>query len=161
MLKRILLILSFTMATSAGAQDITCEAKATEKKLAGAAKTSFEKKCNKDMMVAKAQTTCEATAGEKKLAGAAKTSFVKKCGQDAVATNAKTTCEASSAEKKLAGAAKASFEKKCLKDAVGLLAIGSSKHCHVGEVEVVAWPEEGANQASYLCVATGSQVRRA
>ena len=50
-----------------------------EKKLAGAAKTSFMKKCEKD-----ATAACETQAGEKKLAGAAKTSFVKKCAKDAV-----------------------------------------------------------------------------
>jgi hypothetical protein len=47
--------------------------------LAGAAKTSFMKKCETD-----AKTTCNATAADKKLAGAAKTSFVKKCVSDAV-----------------------------------------------------------------------------
>ena len=52
---------------------------ATEKKLAGAAKGSFLKKCEKD-----AQASCEAQAGDKKLAGAAKNSFVKKCVKDAV-----------------------------------------------------------------------------
>ena len=50
----------------------SCNATATEKKLAGAAKGSFLKKCEKD-----AQASCEAQAGEKKLAGAAKNSFVK------------------------------------------------------------------------------------
>ncbi|HEX5806562.1 MAG TPA: hypothetical protein VFY31_09545 [Macromonas sp.] len=61
------------------AQDMTCEAKATEKKLAGAAKNSFVKKCEKDSK----SNACEATAKEKKLAGAAKNSFVKKCQKDA------------------------------------------------------------------------------
>lgn len=54
-------------------------AAAAEKKLAGAAKTSFLKKCEKD-----ATATCDVTAGEKKLAGAAKSSFIKKCVKDAV-----------------------------------------------------------------------------
>ena len=49
-----------------------------EKKLAGAAKNSFVKKCTCD-----AQKTCETAAAEKKLAGAAKNSFVKKCVKDA------------------------------------------------------------------------------
>lgn len=57
----------------------TCQANAMEKKLAGAAKTSFMKKCEKD-----AKATCEGQAAEKKLAGAAKTSFTKKCVKDAV-----------------------------------------------------------------------------
>jgi hypothetical protein len=66
------------------AADPTCEAQATEKKLAGAAKTSFTKKCMKDAAAA-ADTACTAQAAEKKLAGAAKSSFVKKCVKDATA----------------------------------------------------------------------------
>ena len=54
-------------------------ANATDKKLAGAAQTSFMKKCETD-----ATTTCNATATERKLFGAAKTSFTKKCVSDAV-----------------------------------------------------------------------------
>jgi hypothetical protein len=61
------------------AANADCEAKATEKKLAGAAKTSFLKKCEKDA----GPSACEAKAAEKKLAGAAKNSFVKKCTADA------------------------------------------------------------------------------
>jgi hypothetical protein len=61
-----------------------CEAQATDKKLAGAAKTSFLKKCEKDA-VAEVQKTCDMQAAEKKLAGAAKTSFTKKCVKDATA----------------------------------------------------------------------------
>ncbi|MEW6693965.1 MAG: hypothetical protein AB1371_03270 [Pseudomonadota bacterium] len=57
----------------------TCHAAAAHKKLAGAAKTSFLKKCEQD-----AQTACDARAAEKKLAGAAKTSFTQKCLRDAV-----------------------------------------------------------------------------
>lgn len=57
----------------------TCNATAAEKKLAGAAKTSFLKKCETD-----AAAKCDAMAAEKKLAGAAKTSFTKKCVTDAV-----------------------------------------------------------------------------
>ena len=56
------------------------------KKLSGAAKTSFEKKCIADAgdgeMAAKA--TCEAASKEKKLSGAAKTSFEQKCVKDAM-----------------------------------------------------------------------------
>ena len=63
-----------TFAASAFADGATCAAKAADKKLAGAAKNSFVKKCAED-----AQKACEATAAEKKLAGAAKNSFVKKC----------------------------------------------------------------------------------
>lgn len=56
----------------------TCAASAAEKKLAGAAKASYLKKCEAD-----AQAACEAQAKEKKLAGAAKATFTKKCVKDA------------------------------------------------------------------------------
>ena len=62
--------------------DSSCQAQAAEKKLAGAAKNSFVKKCQKDAAAA-AKAACEAQAGEKKLAGAAKNSFLKKCEKDA------------------------------------------------------------------------------
>jgi hypothetical protein len=61
-----------------------CEAQATEKKLSGAAKNSFVKKCEKDATDA-ATKTCDAQAAEKKLSGAAKSSFTKKCVTDATA----------------------------------------------------------------------------
>ena len=61
----------------------TCVEQATEKKLAGAAKNSFMKKCEADAKPADAHAACEAKAGEKKLAGAAKNSFMKKCEEDA------------------------------------------------------------------------------
>jgi hypothetical protein len=57
----------------------TCKSQATDKKLAGAALTSFMKKCETD-----AATTCDTSAADKKLSGAAKTSFTKKCVTDAV-----------------------------------------------------------------------------
>jgi hypothetical protein len=60
----------------------SCDAQATEKKLAGAAKASFVKKCEKDATEA-ATKNCTAQAADKKLAGAAKTSFVNKCVKDA------------------------------------------------------------------------------
>lgn len=59
----------------------SCETQATDKKLAGAARTSFMKKCERDM-AGDAKKACEAQAGEKKLAGAAKNSFVTKCVKD-------------------------------------------------------------------------------
>lgn len=70
---------------STPAWSATCEAQAAEKKLAGAAKTSFVQKCEKDAAaaLATATATCEAQASEKKLAGAAKSSFTKKCIKDA------------------------------------------------------------------------------
>ncbi len=58
-----------------------CEAAAAEKKLAGAAKTSFLKKCIKTAH----QSECDTKASDKKLAGAAKTSFLKKCNADSAA----------------------------------------------------------------------------
>ncbi len=64
-----------------------CEAKAVDKNgkaLAGAAKTSFIKKCEKESAApaAAASPACEKSAADKKLAGAAKTSHIKKCMAD-------------------------------------------------------------------------------
>ena len=77
------LIISFGMSlgTPALAQTATCKAQSAEKKLAGAAQTSFMKKCESD-----ATKACDTSAKEKKLAGAAKMSFEKKCVSDAVGT---------------------------------------------------------------------------
>lgn len=69
------------------AANAACETQAAEKKLSGAAKTSFLKKCEKDATDA-ATKACDAQAAEKKLAGAAKTSFTKKCVADAMAAPA-------------------------------------------------------------------------
>jgi uncharacterized cupredoxin-like copper-binding protein len=66
---------------AASAQGTTCKVQAGDKKLAGAALTSFMKKCEGD-----AKKSCEADAQAKKLAGAAKNSHVKKCVGDAVGT---------------------------------------------------------------------------
>jgi hypothetical protein len=70
--------------SSAFAANADCEAKAAEKKLAGAAKTSFVKKCEKDAG-GDASAMCDKSAADKKLAGAAKNSHVKKCMEDAKA----------------------------------------------------------------------------
>jgi hypothetical protein len=79
-MKRILVaavVATFALGSAAMAQDASCETKAVGKDgkaLAGAAKTSFMKKCTTE--------TCETKAVSsegKKLAGAAKTSFMKKC----------------------------------------------------------------------------------
>jgi len=75
---------AFSLSGPVFATDATCDAQAAEKKLSGAAKTSFVKKCTKDATDA-ATKTCDAQAAEKKLAGAAKTSFTKKCVTDATA----------------------------------------------------------------------------
>ena len=78
MMKRIFLaaIVATFAAGSAFAQE-TCESKAVGKDgkpLAGAAKTSFLKKCKEDACAPKA-----VSADGKPLAGAAKNSFMKKC----------------------------------------------------------------------------------
>jgi len=81
-------LLSLALAAPAFAANATCEAQATEKKLAGAAKTSFMKKCEADAAggaATSAQATCEKSAADKKLAGAAKDSHIKKCLTDAAA----------------------------------------------------------------------------
>ena len=84
MKKLISLVLVAFAATTAYAAD-DCAARAAEKKLAGAAKTSFMKKCQSDAGAAAGPeaASCEGKAKEKKLAGAAKNSFVKKCVADA------------------------------------------------------------------------------
>jgi len=84
-MKRIFLaavVATFAMGTmgTAFAQE-TCETKAVGKDgkaLAGAAKTSFVKKCKVDSCATKA-----VSADGKKLSGAAKTSFMKKCEEGA------------------------------------------------------------------------------
>jgi len=65
----------------ARAEGPSCKAQSVEKKLAGAAQTSFMKRCQTD-----AETSCNTAATDKKLAGAARTSFLKKCVNDAVGT---------------------------------------------------------------------------
>lgn len=83
-MKRLLVAVAITLfaSTTALAADPSCEAQSAEKKLAGAAKSSFIKKCEKDAAEA-ATTACTTQATEKKLAGAAKSSFMKKCVKDA------------------------------------------------------------------------------
>jgi hypothetical protein len=81
-MKRLFLVvvLSIFALGSAVAQE-TCEGKAIGKDgkpLAGAAKTSFLKKCKRDTCAAKAVSS-----EGKKLSGAAKNSFMKKCQVDA------------------------------------------------------------------------------
>jgi hypothetical protein len=81
-MKRVFLavVLSLFALGSASAAD-TCESKAVGKDgkpLAGAAKTSFMKKCKLDACADKAVSS-----EGKPLAGAAKASFLKKCEADA------------------------------------------------------------------------------
>ncbi len=75
-------------AGQAFAADAACEAKAIDKNgkaLAGAAKTSFMKKCQADMGGGSACAAKAVDKNGKALAGAAKTSFMKKCEGDAAA----------------------------------------------------------------------------
>jgi hypothetical protein len=65
--------------TATPASTPSCKVKASDKKLAGAALTSFMKKCETD-----ATAACDTAAGDRKLVGAAKVSFTKKCVTDAV-----------------------------------------------------------------------------
>jgi hypothetical protein len=85
LMKKLLFVLgAFLLSCQiAYAADAACESKAAEKKLAGAAKNSFIKKCEKDSKVTVAKADCDAKAAEKKLKGAAKNSFTKKCVRDA------------------------------------------------------------------------------
>lgn len=119
-MRKIILVLSAALLCShlAYAADGACEAKAAEKKLAGAAKTSFINKCVRDSQGNEAMKVCESKAADKKLAGAAKNSFIKKCERNGRSDEAMKVCEGKAAEKKLAGAAKASFTKKCVADAM-------------------------------------------
>ncbi len=72
---------SLVLATSAIAQGAapSCNAVAQERKIFGAAKTSFLKKCERE-----ATEKCEFAATERKLVGAAKNNNVKKCVREAV-----------------------------------------------------------------------------
>ena len=81
------------LAGQAHAANAACDAQAAEKKLAGAATTSFLKKCERDAAApaaaAAASPACEKSAADKKLAGAAKKSHIKKCMADEKAVAAK------------------------------------------------------------------------
>jgi hypothetical protein len=99
--KLIALLGAMIISMPAFAADNACMTQASEKKLSGAAQTSFVRKCVVD--------GCEATSLEKKLAGAAKSSFTTKC----VANGLQPLCEKQAVSKKLSGAAKTSFMKKC------------------------------------------------
>lgn len=83
MRKLLIVITAALFAANLAYAEDSCEAKASAKKLAGAAKNSFIKKCEADAKAAAAAAVCETQAKEKKLAGAAKNSFTKKCIADA------------------------------------------------------------------------------
>jgi hypothetical protein len=76
-----------------------CVKSADDKKLAGAARDSHIKKCEKDM-AAGGNAACEKSADDKKLAGAARTSHIKKCTEDAAKPAAAAAKPAPAGEKK-------------------------------------------------------------
>jgi len=78
-MKRIVLIAALSLIACGSASAGTCKADAADKKLAGAALTSFMKKCSSD-----AQKACAAESKDQKLAGAAATAHTKKCTDDKV-----------------------------------------------------------------------------
>ncbi len=78
-MSRIVLIALALSFSASFAQAQSCTTQVADKKLAGAARTSFLTKCEKD-----AGASCDKQAAERKLAGAAKTSFVNKCVRDGV-----------------------------------------------------------------------------
>ena len=77
-MKKLALIAALTLIAGPAFAD-TCKGEAASKKLAGAAMTSFMKKCESD-----AKASCEKSSVDMKLAGAAKTSHEKKCMTDKV-----------------------------------------------------------------------------
>jgi hypothetical protein len=77
-MKILLVAMSLLLCTSTFAAAASCDATAKEKKLAGAALTSFMKKCEKD-----ATAKCDTDAKAKNLHGAALKSFTTKCVKDA------------------------------------------------------------------------------
>jgi hypothetical protein len=89
----------------------TCQAMAAENKLAGAAKASFIKKCEKD-----ARAKCETAADKQKLAGAARNGNVRRCLQETTGPHSNASCELSADAKGLAGAARSSHVKKCMRE---------------------------------------------
>ena len=81
-MRRLALAFVFTaLALSTALADESCKAQAGDKKLAGAALTSFMKKCESD-----AASMCDTQASVRKLSGAANDSFTKKCVKDATGT---------------------------------------------------------------------------
>ena len=118
-MKKLLTLLALGLSLSFGAAhaaDATadCNAKAAEKKLAGAAKNSFVTKCVADAGGAAPATSpsCEKTAADKKLAGAAKNSFMKKCVADEKAGAKPETAKPEAAAKPAAPASPAATADK-------------------------------------------------
>lgn len=77
-MRTIILALALTFAATTAQAQMSCTKEADTKKLAGAAKSSFLKKCETD-----AKSSCDKQAADKKLSGAAKNSFTTKCVKDA------------------------------------------------------------------------------
>ena len=77
-MKSLILVAALTLIAGPALAE-SCKAGAANKKLGGAALTSFMKKCESD-----AKAACAKSSVEMKLAGAAKTSHMKKCVGDAV-----------------------------------------------------------------------------
>jgi hypothetical protein len=72
MLASALATAGYAQSQPAAPRSPSCTDEASSKKLAGAAKTSFMKKCETD-----AAAACDVAAADQKLSGAAKTSFTK------------------------------------------------------------------------------------
>jgi hypothetical protein len=89
-MKKLFTLIALGLSLSVGAANAAdanadCTAKAAEKKLAGAAKNSFVKKCVADAGGTAAPAVspaCEKSAADKKLHGAAKNAHIKKCMAD-------------------------------------------------------------------------------
>lgn len=76
-MKSIIVALFSLCAINLAVAQNACETKAAEKKLNGAAKNSFVKKCEKN-----ARAVCENDDISKKTSGAAKEAHIKKCLKD-------------------------------------------------------------------------------
>jgi hypothetical protein len=74
-----IILLSFGALQAVQAADQSCTAQAAAKHLAGAARSSFVRKCERVSRESTVKERCNSRADEKKLHGAARTSYVKKC----------------------------------------------------------------------------------
>lgn len=84
-MKKMILVLSTFVAMNAAFADDACTTAAADKKLNGAAKNSFIKKCQKDSE-GSARAMCEKDDVSQRTSGAAKEAHIKKCMKDASAT---------------------------------------------------------------------------
>jgi hypothetical protein len=78
-MKSVIFVLVALFSTQLAFADNACEMKAAEKKLNGAAKNSFVKKCEKDT-----RAVCEKDDVSKRTSGAAKEAHIKKCINDSL-----------------------------------------------------------------------------